>query len=208
MKYEVVSLTLHESEPGHHLQMALAMEMESLPKFRRYAEDRVYWQAPGRFACNTGYTEGWALCCEYLGKEMGLYKDPYDYFGRLNDEMLRACRLVVDTGMHALGWSREEAIKYMKSNTAMSDTDVVIEIDRYITWPGQACAYKIGELKVKELRKTAETVLQSKFDIREFHDAILSAGPIPLYMLGCILDDYIHKAATVTSSANREATNS
>ena len=201
MKYEAVSLTLHESEPGHHLQSALAMEMDSLPKFRRYVEDRVYWQAPGRFALNTGYLEGWGLYCEYLGEEMGMYKDPYDYFGRLSHEMLRACRLVVDTGMHALGWSREEAIEYMKSKTAMSASDIIAEIERYITWPGQACAYKIGELKLKELRKKAETALQNNFDIKDFHNVILSAAAVPLHILADIVDDYIHKVMAASSSS-------
>ena len=192
LRFDAVSLALHESEPGHHLQIALAMEVENLPKFRRYIECIGYWQAPARFAMNNGYLEGWGLYCEYLGEEMGMYEDPNDYFGRLRHEMLRACRLVVDTGLHHFGWSRGDAIEYMKSKTAMSKTNIVAEVERYITMPGQACAYKIGELKLKELRKKAETTLQSQFDLKDFHDVILSAGTVPLHILEDIIDDHIH----------------
>ena len=180
---EVVSLSLHEAEPGHHLQCAYAMEEKDLPNFRRYIEDRLYSFAPGRFALNTGYLEGWGLYCEFLGEELGLYKDPYDYFGRLSHEMLRACRLVIDTGIHAFQWSREESIKYMSENTAMAETDVIAEVDRYITWPGQACAYKIGELIIKELRQKCQTALGDKFDVRDFHEIILALGAVPFHTL-------------------------
>lgn len=190
---EVVSLSLHEAEPGHHLQCAYAMEQNDLPSFRRYIEDRLYSLAPGRFALNTGYLEGWGLYCEFLGEELGLYKDPYDYFGRLSHEMLRACRLVIDTGIHAFKWSREESIKYMSENTAMAETDVIAEVDRYITWPGQACAYKIGELKIKELRHKCQTELGDKFDVRDFHEIILALGAVPLHTLEDAVTKFISK---------------
>ena len=178
-----VSLFLHEAEPGHHLQCSVAMQQTDLPSFRRYLEYRVYYQAPGRFAMNTGYLEGWGLYCEYIGEELKLYENPFDYFGRLSHEMLRACRLVIDTGIHAFGWSREESIKFMSERTTMAKTDVIAEVDRYITLPGQACAYKIGELKIKELRQTAHSMLGEKFDVKDFHDVVLSLGPVPLTIL-------------------------
>ena len=180
---ECVSLFLHEAEPGHHLQCSFAMEQKDLPNFRRFIEDRVYYQSPGRFALNTSYLEGWGLYCEYLGEELGLYQNPFDYFGRLSHEMLRACRLVIDTGIHVFGWSREESIRYMSEKTAMAKTDVVAEVDRYISMPGQACAYKIGELKLKEMRQKACSMLGEKFDVREFHEVILSLGTVPLEIL-------------------------
>ena len=180
---ECVSLSLHEAEPGHHLQCSFAMEQKDLPSFRRYIEDRVYYQSPGRFALNTGYLEGWGLYCEYLGEELHLYENPYDFYGRLSHEMLRACRLVVDTGIHAFGWSREDSIKFMSEKTAMAETDIIAEVDRYITWPGQACAYKIGELKIKELREKAKSMLGESFDVREFHEIVLSLGAVPLGVL-------------------------
>lgn len=190
-KIECVSLSLHEAEPGHHLQCSFAMEQKELPSFRRYVEDRVYYQSPGRFALNTGYLEGWGLYCEYLGEELKLYENPYDFYGRLSHEMLRACRLVIDTGIHAFGWTREESIAYMSVRTAMAETDVIAEVDRYITWPGQACAYKIGELKIKELRQKAQSMLGEKFDVRDFHELVLSLGAVPLQ----VLDEEVMKFA-------------
>jgi len=168
--YQLVALTLHEAVPGHHLQMSLAYEIESVPEFRK----RFYPHAFG---------EGWGLYAEALGVEMGLYETPYDHFGRLSYEMWRACRLVVDTGIHAKGWSRQQAIDYLASNTALSLHEVGTEIDRYIAWPGQALAYKIGELAIWELRKEAEETLGENFDIRAFHDKILEQGGLPLEAL-------------------------
>ena len=171
------ALTLHEAVPGHHLQISLAKEMKDLPKFRS-----TYLSAFG---------EGWGLYSEYLGKEAGIYTTPYEDFGRLTYEMWRACRLVVDPGMHYMGWTRDEAVEFMASNTALSLHEVNTEINRYIGWPGQAVSYKIGELKIRELRKRAEEKLGDNFDIREFHDLILSNGSIPLISLERIVDNYI-----------------
>ncbi|RUO59726.1 DUF885 domain-containing protein [Pseudidiomarina marina] len=168
--YQLEALTLHEAVPGHHLQGALAREMDDLPDYRRY----TYISAFG---------EGWGLYSEWLGKEMGFYQDPYSDFGRLSYEMWRAARLVVDTGMHAMGWTREEAMDFMASNTALSLHNVKTEIDRYITWPGQALSYKLGEMLIRQLRTEAETALGADFDIREFHDVVLRNGSIPLDIL-------------------------
>jgi len=176
--YVLESLTLHEAVPGHHLQIALTQELTNLPEFRR----NLYVNAFG---------EGWGLYCEYLGNEMGFYKDPYSHFGRLTYEMWRACRLVIDVGLHAKGWSREDAVKYLSENTALSLHEVNTEINRYISWPGQATAYKIGELKIKELRKRAEEKLKDKFDVREFHDVVLSRGTVTMKILDAMIDKYI-----------------
>jgi uncharacterized protein (DUF885 family) len=176
--YTLTSLTLHEAVPGHHLQNALRQELEGLPDFRR-------------FSSNSAFGEGWGLYSEYLGIEAGMYKTPYDDFGRLTYEMWRACRLVVDTGMHALGWTREQALDFMASNTALSLHEVRTETDRYISWPGQALAYKLGELKIKELRRRAEAELGDQFDIRAFHDAVLLNGAIPLPVLENEIDRFI-----------------
>ena len=176
--YVLPSLTLHEAVPGHHLQGALAQEIEGVPKFRT----QTYLSAFG---------EGWALYTEYLGKEAGIYKTPYEDFGRLTYEMWRACRLVVDPGMHYFGWTRQQALDFMASNTALSIHEVTTEIDRYIGWPAQAVSYKIGELKIRELRKRAEKKLGDQFDIRAFHDLVLANGSIPLSSLERIVDNYI-----------------
>ena len=178
--YVLESLTLHEAVPGHHLQMALTQELKNVPEFRR----NLYLSA---------YGEGWALYCEYLGTEMGFFKNPYIRFGKLTYEMWRACRLVIDVGIHAKGWSREKAVEYLADHTALSIHEVNTEVIRYISWPGQAVSYKIGELKIRELRKKAEDSLKDKFDIRAFHDMILSQGTVTLSILERMTDEYIRK---------------
>lgn len=178
--YVLPALTLHEAVPGHHLQISLAKEMTGVAKFR----NRTYISAFG---------EGWGLYAEYLGVEAGMYEDPYHDFGRLTYEMWRACRLVVDTGMHTQGWSREEAIDFLSSNTALSLHNVKTEIDRYISWPGQALSYKMGELTIKRLRKQAEDSLGQEFDLRDFHDQLLKNGSMPLSMLNIIVTKYINE---------------
>jgi uncharacterized protein (DUF885 family) len=169
-KYEMEALTLHEAVPGHHLQIARAQELHHLPDFRRNGS-------------YTAYIEGWALYAESLGSAMGFYKDPYAHFGQLTYEMWRACRLVVDTGIHCFGWSRQKAIDYMQEHTAKTGQDIAIEVDRYIVWPGQALAYKIGELEIRSLRDIAATRLGPAFDLRAFHNAVLDNGPLPLLVL-------------------------
>ena len=180
--YVLPALTLHEAVPGHHLQIALARELADLPQFRQ-----------SFFPHSFG--EGWALYCEKLGEEMGVYHTPYQAFGRLTYEMWRACRLVVDTGMHALGWTRERAQTFLAANTALSLHEVRTEIDRYISWPGQALAYKIGELKIVELRRRAEAALGAAFDVRAFHDAVLENGGVTLSVLERRIDAYIEQVA-------------
>jgi len=176
--YVLPALTLHEAVPGHHHQIMLAQEIKDLPKFRR----NTYLSAFG---------EGWGLYSEFLGIEAGIYETPYENFGRLTYEMWRACRLVVDVGIHYKGWTRDEAIDFMASNTALSLHEVNTEIDRYIGWPGQAVSYKMGELKIKELRKKAEEALGDKFNIRDFHDQILKNGSILMSSLEKVIDNYI-----------------
>jgi uncharacterized protein (DUF885 family) len=177
-KWEMEALSLHESVPGHHLQISLAQEMENEPEFRKH----VGYSA---------FVEGWALYCESLGEELGMYKDPYSKFGRLSYEMWRAVRLVVDTGMHAQGWNREQAIQFFKDNTGKTDQDITVEVDRYIVWPGQALAYKLGQLKIRELRTQAQQRQGTKFNIRAFHDAVLENGALPLNVLTAHMEDWM-----------------
>ena len=172
------TLYLHEGAPGHHFQIALAYENAKLPSFQR-------------FGGNTAFAEGWGLYAESLGKELGMFTDPYQYYGRLDDEMLRAMRLVVDTGLHAKGWSRSQAIDYMLANSSQGETDVVNEVDRYVAMPGQALAYKVGDLRIQAARKRAEKALGKNFDIRGFHEQVLMTGALPLEVLDAKIDRWI-----------------
>ena len=177
-KWTMETLLLHEAMPGHHLQISRAQELKDLPRFRQ-------------FAWFSAFGEGWGLYAESLGDEMGFYKDPYQKFGNLSLEMLRACRLVVDTGIHAYGWTREKAIDYMLANTGLPTNEVAAEVDRYIVWPGQATAYKIGELKIKELRAKAKAELGDRFDLRSFHNAVIDSGAEPLRVLQAQIESWI-----------------
>jgi uncharacterized protein (DUF885 family) len=170
-KYGMETLSLHEAAPGHHFQVSIQQELTGIPKFRRFGGDY------------TAYVEGWALYAESLGRELGMFTDPYQWFGRLNDEQLRAMRLVVDTGLHAKGWTREQAIRYMLDNSTLAESDVVSEVERYIAWPGQALGYKIGDLALQQLRRKAEAELGPKFDVRDFHREVLSDGAVPMDVL-------------------------
>jgi uncharacterized protein (DUF885 family) len=186
--YNLEALTFHEAVPGHHLQIALQKELGNLPDFRRF----VYVDAFG---------EGWGLYSEWLGLEAGFYQDPYSNFGRLSYEMWRACRLVVDTGIHAMGWGRQRAIDFLAANTALSHHEIETEIDRYISWPGQALAYKIGEMKIKELRHAAEAALGPRFDVRDFHDAVLRNGTVTMPILERQVRAYIQAAGAAPAPA-------
>ena len=178
LKPQIEGISYHEGAPGHHFQIARAMELEGLPKFRR-------------FGFYGAYIEGWGLYAERLGREMGFYQDPYSEFGHLSLELWRAVRLVTDTGLHAKRWSREDAIRYFQENSLLSERDIVKEVERYINWPGQATSYKIGQLKIIELRRKAERALGDRFDVRDFHEVILGNGPLPLDVLEERVDAYI-----------------
>jgi uncharacterized protein (DUF885 family) len=179
-KFGMRTLAYHEGIPGHHFQMALAQEIDGLPTFRR-----VY-----RF---TAFAEGWALYAERLAWEMGFHDDPYDNLGRLEAELFRAVRLVVDTGLHYRRWSREQAIAYMLEKTGKPESEVITEVERYMVQPGQACAYKVGMIKILEMRAKAQNELGDAFDIREFHDAVLRNGSLPLILLERVVDEYIEE---------------
>ncbi len=176
--YSLPALTLHESAPGHAFQMPLADEQEGLPEFRR----KTYISAFG---------EGWALYCELLGEEMGIYETPYEKFGMLSYQMWRAARLVVDTGIHAKGWTREQGQDFFRDNTALAEHEITTEVDRYISWPGQALSYYLGEMKIVEGRRKAEAALGGRFDIRHFHDTVLQLGSVPLPVLAARIDRFI-----------------
>jgi uncharacterized protein (DUF885 family) len=176
--YSMATLALHEAAPGHHYQFAMALEQEHLPRFQRFNSFKAY-------------VEGWALYAESLGHELGLYRDPMAHYGHLNDEMLRAMRLVVDTGLHARNWSREQAMSFMRSNSSLAESDISAEVERYIAWPGQALSYKIGQLRIAALRAHAERELGAAFDIRQFHDEVLRDGPLPMPVLATKLEHWI-----------------
>jgi uncharacterized protein (DUF885 family) len=178
-KFGMETLSLHEASPGHHFQVSIQQELEGVPRFRRFGGDY------------TAYVEGWALYAESLGKELGLFTDPYQWYGRLNDEQLRAMRLVVDSGLHAKGWTREQAIKFMLDNSTMAESDVVSEVERYIAWPGQALGYKVGDLRIQGLRRKAEQALGPKFDLRDFHREVLSDGAVPMDVLEAKVERWI-----------------
>lgn len=187
--YEMVALTLHEAVPGHHLQSAISLELENVPSFRR----DLYLSA---------YGEGWGLYSEALGVEMGVYDTPYQHFGRLSYEMWRACRLVIDTGIHAQGWSRQQALDFLADNTSLSLANVRAEVDRYISWPGQALSYKMGQLKISELRALTQAELGGQFDIREFHDTLLGQGAMPLALLEQQIQAYIKRKKAQNHTEN------
>ncbi|MEL0068230.1 MAG: DUF885 domain-containing protein [Gammaproteobacteria bacterium] len=182
-KFLMETLSIHEASPGHHFQVSLQQEITDIPNFRR-------------FGGYTVFAEGWALYAESLGKELGLFTDPYMWYGRLVDEQLRAMRLVVDTGLHAFGWTREEAIDYMLENSSMNETDVIAEVERYIVIPGQALSYKVGEFKIRELRNYAAEQLGDKFDVREFHSQILTDGAMPMTILDSKIKQWVNSLAT------------
>jgi uncharacterized protein (DUF885 family) len=178
------TLALHEGVPGHHYQFAIQQELDHLPRFQRFNSFKAY-------------NEGWALYCESIGHELGLYRDPMQWYGHLNDEMLRAMRLVVDTGLHAKHWSREQAITFMQNNSSMADSDIVAEVERYIAWPGQALSYKIGQLRITALRARAEHALGTAFDVRDFHAELLRDGAVPMQILDAKIDRWIAERRAV-----------
>ena len=189
LRWEMEALCLHEAVPGHHLQIAIAQELEDLPDFRR-------------FTGPTSFVEGWGLYAESLGEELGAYRDPYSKMGQFTYDMWRSIRLVVDTGIHSLGWSREQAIRFFRENTGKSEIDIAVEVDRYIVWPGQALAYKIGQLKFRELRTYAEQAMGDRFDARGFHDRVLEEGALPLGMVDARVRDWVARETAGPAGTN------
>ncbi len=177
-KWEMEALTLHEAVPGHHLQISLSQELEKVPDFRRHEG-------------HTAFVEGWGLYAESLGSDLDMYKDPYSKYGQLTYEMWRAIRLVLDTGIHSMGWTRQQSIDYFKENSSKTEHDIAVEVDRYIVWPGQATAYKIGQMKIKELRQDAKKELGDRFDVRDFHDVVLRNGAVPLDVLQAQINEWV-----------------
>jgi uncharacterized protein (DUF885 family) len=177
-RFGIETLSLHEAAPGHHFQISIQQELTGLPRFRR-------------FNGYVSYSEGWALYAESIGKELGVFTDPYQWYGRLSDEMLRAMRLVVDTGLHAKGWTREQAIKYMLDNSTLTESDVIAEVERYMVWPGQALGYKLGQLHMSALRARAQQQLGKDFDVREFHSQVLRDGAVPMDVLSAKIERWI-----------------
>jgi uncharacterized protein (DUF885 family) len=184
------STSYHEGIPGHHMQISIAQTLSKLPDFRR-------------FSFNSAYAEGWALYSERLGKDVGFYKDAYSDYGRLTDEMWRAIRLVVDTGVHYKHWTREQMVDFFHEHSSVEDTDVQAEVDRYIAWPAQALAYKLGQLEILKLRDRAQRELGSKYDIRDFHDEILNGGALPMDVLDARVSAWIEAQKVVAASASR-----
>jgi uncharacterized protein (DUF885 family) len=180
-RFGIETLSLHEAAPGHHFQIAIQQELGTLPRFRRFNN-------------YVSYAEGWALYAESIGRELGLFTDPYQWYGRLSDEMLRAMRLVVDTGLHAKGWTREQAIRYMLDNSSLAESDVTAEVERYIVWPGQALGYKLGQLHISALRAKAQREMGAKFDVRQFHSQVLRDGAVPMDVLSAKIDRWIEAA--------------
>jgi uncharacterized protein (DUF885 family) len=181
--YAVEAIAYHEGIPGHHLQISIAQELDGLPAFRKFAQ-------------YTAYTEGWGLYSERLGKDVGFYQDPYSDYGRLEADMWRAIRLVVDTGVHSKNWTREQMVQYFHDHSNIDETTIQTEVDRYIAWPSQALAYKIGQLKILELRERAKKALGDKFDLRAFHDQVLDSGALPLDVLSDRIDAWIEARKT------------
>jgi len=204
-QWEMMALTLHEGVPGHHLQCCVAQE-EYLPSFKRFVDDRKYSLAPQRFQLQSAYVEGWALYAERLGKEVGYYQDPYSYYGHLQDDMLRAIRLVVDTGFHYKRWTRQQVVDYFHDHSTLDEITIQSETDRYMAWPAQALGYKIGQLEILKLRQYSKDQLGDKFDLRGFHDEVLSGGALPMDVLSTRIHEWVARQkmqAAVADSGER-----